>query len=199
MSGFEEHSLPEQMLEIEQRSWLPRHVRGDKTAFEKLVRAYEQPIFSYLMRYGLNRQTREDLFQDIFMRIHRSAASYQSHRPLRPWLFTITANVVRNHFRSHKFNEVEETELESSQPQLDEALAVCEALDWLEQAIPKLLPFNQAEVLILTTVQDLQQQDVADILDIPLNTVKTHLSRARKTLTRAWLQRQGQLPQGDTP
>ncbi|MDH5326462.1 MAG: RNA polymerase sigma factor [Gammaproteobacteria bacterium] len=199
MSGFEEHSLPDQMLEIEQRSWLPRHVRGDKKAFEKLVRTYEQPIFSYLVRCGLNRQTREDLFQEIFMRIHRAADTYQPHRPLRPWLFTISANVVRNYFRSHKFNEVAETDIESQQPELDETLAVCEALEWLEQAIPKLLPFGQAEVLILTTVNGLQQQDVADILDMPLNTVKTQLSRARKTLTQAWLQRQGQLPQGDTP
>lgn len=192
MSGFEKIPILNQSLEIEERTWLPRHGRGDESAFGELVQAYQDPVYGYLYRCGINKQQREDLFQDIFMRIHLSAASYQPHRPLRPWIFTIAANVVRNHFRSQVFNQVEETEHESGLPPLDETLANCQALDWLELAIPRLLPFNQAEVLILTTIKGLQQRDVAEILDLPLNTVKTHLSRARKTLTLAWMQYNGQ-------
>ena len=91
---------PQEVVDLEERSWLPRHCNGDQAAFPALLEAYRRPIYSYLVRTGVAQAQRDDLFQSIFLKIHSAAASYQPSRPLAPWLFTIVANSVRNHFRA---------------------------------------------------------------------------------------------------
>ena len=61
--------------------------------------AYRRPVYSYLVRSGVADADRDDVFQGIFLKIHTAAGSYDPTRPLAPWLFTIVANSVRNHFR----------------------------------------------------------------------------------------------------
>ena len=93
-----------EVLDLEERNWLPRHCRGDASAFGKLVCAYRTLVFTFLHRYGVSPQERDDLFQDIFFKIHLAAASYRPSQPLRPWIVTIVLNTVRNsrrHFHVH--------------------------------------------------------------------------------------------------
>ncbi len=61
--------------------------------------AYRRPVYSYLVRSGVAEADRDDVFQGIFLKIHAAAETYDPARPLAPWLFTIVANSVRNHFR----------------------------------------------------------------------------------------------------
>ena len=90
------------VVDLEELQWLPRHVRGDSKAFSELMSAYRAPVWNYLARCRVNLQLREDLFQDIFLKIHQSAPSYRATWPLRPWVFTIAANTLRNHVRDRK-------------------------------------------------------------------------------------------------
>lgn len=178
----------QEVVELEERAWLPRHARGDPAAFAEFLERYQNDIYSYLARCGLDKENRDDLFQDILMKIHRSAASYQSSRPLRPWVFTLVANTVRNHFRSEGvrrtvWSQAEPGDIADPPQSTERQAAAREIMSWVEQAIPS-LPFTQREVLVLTTIDGLQQKDVAEILRIPLSTVKTHLRRARLTLTK---------------
>ncbi len=181
--------LAQRSVEMEQRNWLVRHYQGDQSAFPKLVQWLRKPIYTYLVRCGISIDSRDDLFQDIFLKIHAAAASYQPKRPLKPWVFTIAANTVRNHFRMEKnrrtvpLKQDFETQADSS-PGTERIAVANETVSWLEQAITR-LPLAQREVLVLTTIQDLQLKDVACILKIPLNTVKTHLRRARLNLLKA--------------
>ncbi len=86
-------------MDLDERAWLPRHCRGDSTAFPALLEAYRRPVYSYLVRCGVAAADRDDLFQNIFLKVHAAAGSYEPARPLGPWLFTIVANSARNHFR----------------------------------------------------------------------------------------------------
>ena len=174
------------VVEFEERKWLARHQQGDVEAFAELLTAYQRPIYSYLVRSGIPESARDDIFQDIFLKVHAAAASYQSSQPLRPWLFTIAANTVRNHFRdqrSHISWEEAEQEPTDPQPAVEKQVDSSNTVAWLDQAIST-LPLAQREVLLLTTVEGLRLQDAASVLNIPLNTVKTHLRRARLTLTK---------------
>src|SRR5205085_6907941 len=78
---------------------LPRHCRGDGDAFPALLQAFRAPVYGYLVRCGVAEGTRDDLFQEIFLKVHQGAGHYSPGRPLKPWLFTIVANCVRDHFR----------------------------------------------------------------------------------------------------
>ncbi len=177
------------VVDLEERTWLTRHCRGDASAFPALLEAYRRPVYGYLVRSGVAEADRDDIFQSIFLKIHAAARSYDPTRPLRPWLFTIVANTVRNHFRAQavpiatvpRDDPRDPLDPPDPNPGPENIAATRETVAWLEQALLA-LPLAQREVLLLVTVTGLRQQDVANSLNLPLNTVKTHLRRARLAL-----------------
>jgi RNA polymerase sigma-70 factor (ECF subfamily) len=119
-------------VELEERSWLGRHYRGDQSAFPALLTAYRRPIYSYLVRSGVAEAERDDLFQSIFLKIHAAAKSYKPSLPLAPWLFTIAANTVRNHLRGR--SKAKTTAIEDDPQELADPAPgpeqVAQARDW---------------------------------------------------------------------
>jgi RNA polymerase sigma-70 factor (ECF subfamily) len=178
----------EAVVNLDERNWLPRHCRGDREAFGDLMKAYQAPVYGYLVRCGVPSASRDDVFQEIFVKIHLAAASYQPSRPLRPWLFTIAANSVRNHLRDEgrrrTLGDVDAHGEARSDHDPQALVEIHETLAWLERALPA-LPLAQREVLLLGTVGGLRLQDIATVLDMPLNTVKTLTRRARMSLAGA--------------
>jgi RNA polymerase sigma-70 factor (ECF subfamily) len=163
-----------------------RHLEGDGDAFAELVDRYRAPVYSYLVRCGVATDDRDDVFQDIFIRIHRAATSYDPGRPLHPWLFTIVANAVRNHLRRQRVRSLvgstdQVGEATAKNPGAERVTAGRQTMAWLEERI-KELPLARREVLLLACVESLPLREVAAVLGLPLGTVKTHLRRARLTL-----------------
>ncbi len=175
-----------EVVDLEERMLLVRHRNGEQEAFRELVSRYRAPTYGYLVRCGVSPLDRDDLFQEIFIKVHRAAASYQPERPLHPWLFTIVANTVRTYHRKRRVHELVFNERlpepVAAAPDSLRATEAKETVDWLEREIPT-LPAMQREVLLLVCVEGMRLALVADALDIPLNTVKTHLRRARMKLT----------------
>ena len=174
------------VVDFEERTWLARHCRGDSRAFQALMDTYRRPVYGYLVRSGVRAADRDDVFQTIFLKVHAAAGSYDSNRPLAPWLFTIVANTVRNHFRggpdpAAPMAQDDPPDPPDPNPGPDRVAEARQSVAWLERALPALPP-AQREVLLLVTVTGLRQQDVAEALGLPLNTVKTHLRRARLAL-----------------
>lgn len=165
---------------------LVRHLAGDEDAFAELVHRYRAPVYSYLVRCSVAPDDRDDLFQEIFIRVHRAAASYDPGRPLHPWIFTIVANTVRTHLRRQRVRSLvgsveEAAEPVAGNPGAERVAAGRQTMAWLERQIEK-LPLARREVLILACVENLPLHQIAGVLGIPLGTVKTHLRRARLNL-----------------
>ncbi len=196
--------VPPAVLDLQERRWLPRYCRGDQHAFEELVRSYGKLVYTFLCRYGVAPQNRDDLFQDIFLKVHQAASRYRSSEPLRPWLISIVLNTVRNARRasgrrarllSQVCNEagpddgapgvVTPPSSAGLEEQVDRQLTV----QWLGERIAQ-LGQAQREVLVLSTLQGLSMKEVAQILAIPENTVKTHLRRARLALAESLAERE---------
>jgi RNA polymerase sigma-70 factor (ECF subfamily) len=173
----------------DERQLLPRHRTGDRSAFPDLVARYRAPVYGYLARTGVAAEARDDLFQEIFLKIHKAAWSYQPERPLHPWVFTIVANTVRSHYRRHRVRQLVYAEPggeDAASPGADsqQLLEADELAGFVDRALGS-LPRAQREVLVLCCIEQLPQRDVADVLGLPLNTVKTHLRRGRLALARA--------------
>ncbi len=190
-------------MDSEQQIFL-RHRNGDPEAFAEFVQAYRAPVFAYLTRCAVTPADRDDLFQDVFIRIHRARDQYSADRPLHPWIFTIVANVVRTyHGRRKKLALVHARIAEQSPPGRDnldgeQVAAARQTAAWLEGAIRTLAPL-QREALLLTCVENIPQKDAAAALGLPLNTLKTHLRRARLALLDA-LERRNSVGDGkDSP
>jgi len=177
---------------------LRRHLDGDPEAFAALVAEYRRPVYSYLLRCGVVAEDRDDLFQVVFLKIHRSAAQYRPDRPAHPWIFTIVANEVRTYWRRRKvralvFASSEAPEPEDPSPDGERAVDARETVAWLEEQIRE-LPLPQREVLILASLEGRPLGEVAEVLAIPLNTVKTHLRRARLLLSERLARRRAVKP-----
>jgi len=198
------------VVAFEERQLLIRHRRGDRAAFAELVARYRAPVYGYLVRCGVAPADRDDQFQDIFLKVHRAAQSFRAERPLHPWIFTIVANTVRNYLRGRRvrdrlFSEPaggEDSVVDSALPEPVDPAADAErtsgarqTIDWLGQRITG-LPAEQREVLLLGCVEELPLAEIAGVLDIPLNTVKSRMRRARLTLAKA-LAKRHQIPRSE--
>lgn len=154
-----------------------------------LVREFRARVFGYLTRCGVPHADREDLFQEVFLRVHR-AESTQGEAPTAPWIMAITVNVVRSHFRKVSVRSVvlldasPEEGVASNDTGPEHALSAKQAVSWLEAAMLK-LPLEQREALILCAVDGLELADAAKALDASIDTVKTRLRRARLALVEA--------------
>jgi RNA polymerase sigma-70 factor (ECF subfamily) len=171
---------------VDTRRLLLLHREGDREAFEAIVADYRSPVYSYLARCGVIAADRDDLFQTVFLKIHRAARQYQAERPPHPWIFTIVANEVRSYLRRGRVRELIFAEASSHEPRdpapgSERAMEARNTVAWLEAEILR-LPLAQREVLILRCVEGLPLKEVAQALQLPLNTVKTHLRRARLAL-----------------
>lgn len=199
-----------EVVDLSERNWLPRHHRGDPEAFGQLLAAYRTLVMTLLFRYGVETAQRDDLFQEVFLKVHRAAGRYRPSEPLRPWLVSIVLNTVRNHRRAsgrsrHAMNRLQ-TELDGANrekaapgidvaseqarhaPGPDQTVDTAATLDWLQRQITD-LPDPQRDVLVLSTVRGLRMKEIAKLLRIPENTVKTHLRRARLALSERLVER----------
>jgi RNA polymerase sigma-70 factor (ECF subfamily) len=169
---------------------LAAHGNGDREAFPKLVQQYRRPVYGYLFHCGVPEPDRDDLFQEIFVRVHQRARTYDPSRPLHPWLFTVVANAVRTYFRGQKrrlfmFAGPPPEDARDWSPDGEALASARETTDWLERAI-QALPLSQREVLVLATLESLPLYVIASILGLPVNTVKTQLRRARLRLMESY-------------
>ena len=171
---------------------LVAHREGDRDAFSHLVERYRRPVFGYLVRCGIAEADRDDLFQEIFIKIHQRADQYDTTRPLHPWLFTVVANTVRTYVRKQKLRSyfvwAPASDIEDGAPDAESLASAQQTKAWLECAI-QALPMPQREVLILATIENLPLKDIASILEMPINTVKTHVRRARLRLVESYERR----------
>ncbi len=167
---------------------MARHQRGDDGAFAELVGIFRAPIHNYFVRCGVDEATRDDLLQETFTKIHAGAATYRPERPLKSWVFTIAANTVRSYFRKRAvqnrvFSDADGPDAVAQDPNSYDLAAAHEAANWLGEAVSR-LPLLQREVILLACIEGLEHQETAEILDIPVNSVKTNLRRARLTLAK---------------
>jgi RNA polymerase sigma-70 factor (ECF subfamily) len=180
---------------------LIRFCRGQKEAFGVLVRRYERELYGYLRRYLGDGSLAEDVFQNTFLQLHVKSSQYEAGRPVRPWLYTIATHqaidALRRNGRHQAVSleqQVEPNEgelrgllelLESREPDPLQMVTAQERREQVRAAVEKLPDFLK-QVLLLVYYQGLKYREVADILEIPVGTVKSRLHAALVKLQEAW-------------
>jgi RNA polymerase sigma-70 factor (ECF subfamily) len=172
---------------------LRRYVGGDAGAFAQLVNRFTPELFRFLLRFLGQRAVVEDILQETFIQVHLSAATFDPDRRVKPWLFTIAANKARDQLRSRsRRREISTTAVtgddEASGGNLTDVLprdehAPDEALEHREQALEvrrvvRDMPPHLREVLVLAYFHRFAYRDLAEILGVPIGTVKSRLHAA---------------------
>ena len=182
---------------IEDSELVARFQRGDRRAFDEIVRRYQARIFSLCLRWLGDAEAAEEQAQDVFVAAFRALGNFRNECSLSTWLFRIGVNHCRNQrlyrmrraYGRHETFDAPRDEDEAPARQLadeagpaaDRRLHQAEAGSLVQEALAQ-LDEEHRQILILRDVEDLAYEDIADILDLPRGTVKSRIHRARAEL-----------------
>ena len=171
--------------------------RGDERAARELVERFQRPVFSIVHRMVRDRELAEDLAQEAFVRTFNNLDRYDPSYKFSSWLFKIAYNLTVDHLRRKEVKtisihgapdaltaerqEATSVTLESDEEAPDARLEALELADELERAIATLREDYRTAIL-LRHVEGRPYEEIAEIMDIPLGTVKTYIFRARRQL-----------------
>ncbi len=172
---------------------------GRAALFNELVHRYEAELYRYLARYLGDATTAEDVFQNTFLQVHLKRGLFENGRPFRPWLYAIATHQAVDALRkagrhptvsldqrvsaarseSDAGNLVDLLTSDTSGPLAD--LQESERQEWVRESVAR-LPDTLRQTLILAYHQDLKYREIAEILKIPVGTVKSRLHAALEKL-----------------
>lgn len=169
---------------------------NDAAAFNEIVSRYKNKVYNYVSRMVGPGSDAEDLTQDIFVRAYMNIRSFQSRASLNTWLYRIATNICIDHRRKYSkiksattslqredYEDEGETERELPDERFDPQRVYLnsELGAQLQQAIAS-LPEKLRTVVLLHDVEGLQYEEIAEVVDCPLGTVKSRLFNARMAL-----------------
>jgi RNA polymerase sigma-70 factor, ECF subfamily len=180
---------------------LEHYMDGDEAAFQEIVSRYKNSLYAFLRQFLNRTDMVEDVFQETFLQLFTSRASFDLSRPLRPWLFTIAANKAKDALRKSQrtsavpigaisdaqdmsFDEMLNT-LGSDNAVPHDEMERNETATQVNDVIAG-LPENLREILILAYFNKFSYKQMADVLSIPIGTVKSRLHTAVAKFSKDW-------------
>lgn len=177
---------------------------GDRELFAQLVYRYERELYSYLRRYMGSSEMAEDAFQGAFLQVHLKCEQFQKGRRFRPWLYTIATNQAIDLRRRNKRHRMVSLDGVGNDDSGDEVKRLVNLLE-SDEAGPETaavnsernvrvrntldgLPESMHAVIQLVYYQGMKYREAAEVLDIPVGTVKSRLHAAIIRLTDVWSQ-----------
>jgi RNA polymerase sigma-70 factor, ECF subfamily len=169
---------------VDDRQVVGRIAAGDREALAELYQRYQRTLFSYLQQLTPDYGLAEELLQDTLVAVWKSAHRFEGRSSVQTWLIGIARRQAHNTLRQRKLPLIDEAELDglaSTDPEPEDFTLAYVAREELVGAFQQLAPVHR-EVLVLTFVHELSYQETASILDVPVGTVKSRLSNARRML-----------------
>ncbi len=173
-------------------------ISGREDSFEELVRRYQRPITGYIYRMLNNYDASLDVTQEVFIKVYNSLERYSSDYKFSTWLYRIARNAAIDYMRRNSVNqqslEMEnadgtyQLQIESPQPSPEQER---ERSEWRAEieSVVKCLPTVYRELILLRHAQDLSYDEIAEVTDLPLGTVKNRLFRAREMMREIFVAR----------
>ncbi len=181
---------------------LAEHLAGNPVAFEALVARYAQDLYSFFQRFVGNRAAADDLVQETFLQVHLAAGTFDPGRAFRPWLYTIAANKARDYMRARSRRAVRSLDRRAGD---SDGPTSADLLAWggespadqfeaeqLRESVREMItrmPEPQRFILLLGYYHRLPYSEIAEILGVPVGTVKSRLHAAVTCFAKLWMAR----------
>ncbi|MFZ4453809.1 RNA polymerase sigma factor SigW [Salibacterium aidingense] len=166
---------------------------GDQDAFAELVDLYKDKVYQIAYRMTGNSYEAQDMAQEAFLRAYANLESYDESRKFSTWLFRITTNLCIDRLRKKKPDYSLDAEIQgtdgltgysqvaASETLPEDQVVTLEMQEWVQREISG-LPEKYRAAVVLRYIEDLSITEISDVLDLPENTVKTHIHRGREAL-----------------
>jgi RNA polymerase sigma-70 factor, ECF subfamily len=173
------------MAELSDGQLIQQLQQGGLESLGELYDRYQRMVYRTALVITGDSDQASDLLQDVFLRLHRFASHIDPARPLEPWLYRMTVNlsytwIKRNRRWSQPLEDLAEW-LSGVWTSPQEVVEARDNWDEVQQAVLR-LPFSQRVVIVLYYLNDQSLQEIAEILDLPIGTVKSRLHYGRLTL-----------------
>ncbi len=169
-----------------------RTLSGNQEAFRLLYRRHVGPVRRLVYQMTTDSQVLDDLTQDVFLKVHRNLSKFRGDAQFSTWIFRIAYNVCQDYHRrkgrNRKVVSLPVEDLPISAPDA-EILSRVDRQEWVSRALETLTPDHRA-VVVLHDLQEKPQEEVAQILEVPVGTVKSRLFYGRRKL-KEWFSAQG--------
>lgn len=189
---------------------LADHLSGRAGAFDALVSRYLDALYAFFFRLVRSSAAADDLVQETFLQVHVAAGQFDTARTFKPWLFTIAANKARDYLRSRGRRQAQSLDAGSTNDEsasapaervADGATSVPEDAVTIEQAervrgVIANMPEHLRMILVLGYYQRLPYAEIAEVLGIPVGTVKSRLHSAVSHFAEAWKRLEAGSPAG---
>ena len=168
------------------RDLINRYLSGDREAFDELMRAHQDRVFGVCLRMLRDREAALDATQETFLTVFRKADRFSGRSAFSTWLYRVAVNTCYDALRRNKRRATEPLpeHVDPADPHSGDALAAAEVRPSIEQALAALPPEFRAAVT-LADLEGLALHTVADLLAVPVGTVKSRLFRGRRLLADA--------------
>ena len=160
------------------------YLKGDEKSLEVLIKRYLGPIYGFVFRFVGNREDAEEIAQEVFVKVWRNVKKFNQSKSFKTWIFSIAKNTAVDFLRKRRVQVFSETEIETvvdPAPLPQELLEKAETAKLLESALNK-LGLEYRTVLYLYYNDHFNFREIAEILDEPLNTIKSRHRRALRML-----------------
>ena len=178
---------------LEDDEWVQKAVSGNQEAFKKLMDKYQTPLQFHVLKMVKDREQVEDLVQEAFMKAFKNLSSYNTDYAFSTWVYRITTNHTIDYLRKKKLQttsideplKTKDGELSMELPDhsqlADRDIQRKQRKKIITKAIEN-LPEKYRQVIEMRHLEELSYQEISDLLDLPLGTVKAHIFRAREML-----------------
>ncbi|UCC79840.1 MAG: sigma-70 family RNA polymerase sigma factor [Candidatus Zixiibacteriota bacterium] len=158
---------------------------GDDKAFRELVIRFQDRLMNFVGRIVTDKETSEEIVQETFLRIFNQKQSYTPQYAVSTWIYTIALNLSRSELRKRKLRRFLSLDFLKEEADIELADTTMHKMDGLapvlQKAIEK-LPQEYKTAFILCDIQRLPYQQIAEVMRVPVGTVKSRINRARSIL-----------------
>lgn len=163
------------------RMCIERCLRGDSGAFEGIVGRYERPVYNAIVRFGVGREDARDLAQQVFLKAYERLDSFDVTRKFFSWIYRIAVNETLNHLKALHAVEPLRDDMQDARLGPEQELEEAEEEREISRALLALDPKYRLAIIVRHFLH-LSYDEAADVLSVPVKTVKSRLFTARHLL-----------------
>lgn len=186
------HAVREQLRQVDDGAVVSAFLTGEERAFQELVDRYQTRLLNFIFRTIGDRERAEDLVQEVFIRVYRHLHRFDRSKKFSTWIYTIASNLAKNELRNRSRNPLvlfqairknwqdEDRPLQFEDPasRPDDLYRKRHLRELVELSVER-LPEHHRQVFVLRELEGKSYEEIAEITDCNLGTVKSRLNRAR--------------------
>ena len=167
----------------EEIRWIQQVLAGDKQAYSHIINKYKDPLFATILRMTRNPHDAQDLVQEAFIKVYGQLDKYNDQGSFSSWFYRVAMNHCMDGFRKKRYQQVEMNEsIIGETPNYPEVTFLKKEKNRQLELLLAKLPEDERIILLLRYVNELSYEEISELAEVPVTTVRNKLHRAKKKL-----------------